>query len=52
MIDISIYQQNIDLRNIDKNIKYVYIKATEGVNFIDKAFHKNTQNAKESGLKW
>lgn len=51
-IDISIYQQNIDLRNIDKNIKYVYIKATEGVNFIDKAFHKNTQNAKESGLKY
>lgn len=29
-IDISIYQQNIDLKNIDKNIKYVYIKATEG----------------------
>lgn len=51
-IDISIYQQNIDLRNIDKNVKYVYIKATEGVNFIDKAFHKNTQNAKESGLKY
>lgn len=51
-IDISIYQQNIDLRNIDKNIKYVYIKATEGVNFIDKAFHKNTQNAKDSGLKY
>ena len=51
-IDISIYQQNIDLRNIDKNIKYVYIKATEGVNFVDKAFHKNTQNAKESGLKY
>ena len=51
-IDISIYQQNIDLRNIDKSIEYVYIKATEGVNFVDKAFTRNTENAKASGLKY
>ena len=50
-IDISIYQQSIDLRNIDKSIEYVYIKATEGVNFVDKAFQNNTQKAKDSGLK-
>lgn len=51
-IDISVYQQSIDLKNIDKNVKYVYIKATEGVNFVDKAFQSNTQKAKDSGLKY
>lgn len=55
-IDISRYQENINwslLSNamIDKkNIRFVFIKATEGDNHVDKYFKQNFKNAKEYGL--
>ena len=39
-IDVSMYQQNIEFNRIPETVKYIYIKATEGVNYVDPAFNK------------
>lgn len=37
-IDISMFQSAINFNNIPAEIKYVYIKATEGVDYVDPSF--------------
>lgn len=51
-IDVSQWQGEIDYAQVrDAGIKIVYIKATEGQNFIDPYFEENYINAKSNGLK-
>ena len=51
-IDVSEYQGYIDY-NLVKNsgIDIVYIRSSEGTNFVDPYFRENYNNAKASGLK-
>ena len=50
-IDISSYNGNINYSMLKASgIKYVYIKATEGVNFVDNKFRENADKAQASGL--
>ena len=51
-IDVSNHQGDIDwsLVGTDKNIKFVYIKATEGATHIDKKYSHNIKKAKNNGL--
>ena len=51
-IDVSHHQGDIDwsLVGTDKNIQFVYIKATEGATHKDKRYSKNIQGAKSNGL--
>ena len=37
-IDVSMYQKDIEFSKIPDVIKYIYIKATEGVNYVDPSF--------------
>ena len=52
-IDVSRHQQTIDWEEVarDKNIKYAYIKATEGQSFVDPKFRENLENAHKAGIK-
>jgi len=52
-IDVSRYQGNIDWKVVGKNnnIKFVYIKATEGKTYTDPKFKYNLINARKNGLK-
>lgn len=51
-IDISAHNGNVDMKTVKKSgIEFVFIKATEGVDFKDKNFQKNFRNAKTAGLK-
>lgn len=51
-IDVSNHQGDIDwtLVATDKNIQFVYIKATEGATHRDKRYKKNIKEAKENGF--
>jgi len=55
-IDVSSYQGNIywpavaQMHDQDVNIKFAFIKATEGLNNVDKQFNSNWQKAKESNI--
>lgn len=50
-IDISHWQGNVDFRKVKMDgIKIVYIKATEGTNFIDNNLNKFYEGAKGQGL--
>ena len=50
-VDISEYQGEVDMQRLYKqDIKFVYIKATEGSRYEDARFSENWQNAKESPL--
>lgn len=51
-IDISVYQSGINFKALDKNILYCYIKATEGVGFIDKALKNNINNIRQTNIKY
>lgn len=51
-IDISVYQSGINFKALDKNILYCYIKATEGVNYVDKAFQEHLNNIKQTNIKY
>lgn len=51
-IDISVYQSGINFKALDKNILYCYIKATEGVGFIDKALKTNLNNIRQTNIKY
>ena len=52
-IDVSNHQGKIDWGKVaqDRNISFVYIKATEGAGFQDKDFRKNWKDAGKSGLR-
>ncbi len=52
-IDVSNHQGIIDWGKVvtDKNIQFVYIKATEGVTHIDKSYKRNITEARKMGLK-
>ena len=51
-IDISVYQSGINFKALDKNILYCYIKATEGVSYVDKAFQEHLNNIKQTNIKY
>lgn len=50
-IDISSWQQGIDFSLVKKNgVEVVYIKATQGINYIDESFKNFYENAKNIGF--
>lgn len=50
-IDISVHQGAIDWQEVQKsNFQFVFIKATEGMDFKDTYFRENWVNAKKIGL--
>ncbi len=51
-IDVSTYQGNIDYEKVKKSgIEIVYIKSSEGSNFVDPLFERNYEKAKQNNLK-
>lgn len=51
-IDVSNWQGNINFREVARSgIKIVYIKATQGTNYISPTFESSYINAKQNGLK-
>lgn len=52
-IDVSNYQKDIDWRTTakDDNIKFVYIKATEGATHRQHRYRRNIENARRHGIK-
>lgn len=51
-IDVSGWQGNIDYEQVrNSGIEIVYMKSSEGSNFIDPYFNQNYTNAKANGLK-
>ena len=50
-VDVSAYQANIDMNKLkEQNIKFIYIKATEGSKKKDDRFDENWENAKNADL--
>ncbi len=51
-IDVSHYQGNINWRTVagDRNVSYVYIKATEGMNLVDNMYYQNLRAAHAAGI--
>ena len=50
-VDVSAYQANIDMNKLkEQNIKFIYIKATEGSKKQDERFAQNWENAKNANL--
>ncbi|MGM9868385.1 MAG: GH25 family lysozyme [Sodaliphilus sp.] len=51
-IDVSHYQGNIDWEKVasDKNIKFVYIKASEGATLSPKYYHLNIVEIRQAGI--
>lgn len=50
-VDISSYQANVDMNKLkEQNIRFVYIKATEGSSHQDGKFIENWENAKKANL--
>ena len=50
-VDISSYQVDVDMNKLkEQNIKFIYIKATEGSSHVDEYFARNWQNAKEAEM--
>lgn len=51
-IDVSGWQENIDFSQVkNAGIEIVYMKSSEGSNFVDPYFNQNYTNAKANGLK-
>ncbi len=51
-IDVSEFQIDIDFEKVKNDgIEVVYIRSSEGTNYIDAKFEQNYKRAKESGLK-
>ncbi len=51
-IDVSQWQENIDFKKVKEDgIEIVYIKSSQGNDFIDPYFERNYRNAKENNLK-
>ncbi len=50
-IDVSNHQGEIFWKDIDQNlVNFAFIKATEGITFVDKSFDKNWRKAKDAGF--
>ena len=51
-IDVSSYQKDIDwsATDKDKNIKFVYVKATEGATYRSRHYQYNIENARQYGI--
>lgn len=50
-IDISNHQGSINWKAIDQNsVNFAFIKATEGINFVDKSFNKNWNESQDAGF--
>lgn len=51
-IDVSSYQKDIDWSATakDKNIKFVYVKATEGATYRSRHYQYNIENARQYGI--
>ncbi|MCB9203103.1 MAG: glycoside hydrolase family 25 protein [Flavobacteriales bacterium] len=56
-IDVSRYQQNIDWKEVEKmnvegvQIKFAFIKATEGISIQDRKFKQNWENTKKTSIR-
>lgn len=52
-IDVSRYQGDIDWQTVkkDKEVSYVYLKATEGASLVDVTYRHNLTEARKAGLK-
>lgn len=52
-IDVSHYQGTINWREVakERNLQYVYLKATEGVNLVDDTYRTNLRGARKAGLR-
>ncbi|MBP5560580.1 MAG: hypothetical protein J6X70_02080 [Muribaculaceae bacterium] len=52
-IDVSSYQHDIDWTSTakDKNIQFVYIKATEGATHVSRHYRRNIEHARAQGVK-
>ena len=52
-IDVSHYNGTIDWKAVsrNKNIKYVYVKATQGSGYLDPCYVSNVEGARRAGLK-
>lgn len=52
-IDVSHYQGRINWDEVakDSKVNYVYLKATEGINYVDDTYRYNFQSCKRVGLK-
>lgn len=51
-VDVSAYQGDIDWDVLTKqNIRFAFIKATEGSSFVDPHFHDNYENAAKTGIR-
>lgn len=51
-LDVSHHQGEINWGMLPKDVRYVYIKATEGGDWVDKRFAENWQGAKNAGLEF
>jgi len=50
-VDISSYQGDVDMSKLkEQDIRFIYIKATEGSNHVDRRFAENWKNARENNL--
>lgn len=50
-VDISAYQADVDMAKLkEQNVKFVYIKATEGSSHQDECFAANWEHAQQAGL--
>lgn len=51
-IDVSHYQGNINWKEVasDKNVSFVYLKATESSGLVDNTYQHNLQSAKRAGI--
>lgn len=51
-IDVSAHNGDVDMARVRKSgIEFVFIKASEGVDFRDRKFRQNYENARKAGLK-
>lgn len=51
-VDVASYQGDIDWRDLEKqNMKFAFIKATEGSSFVDEYFSKNWTNANKTDMR-
>jgi lysozyme len=48
-LDISNHQGFVDWGKVDKKYKFVFVKATEAVTFVDKRFFENAEGIKRDG---
>lgn len=51
-VDISHHNTVVDLPVLANNVKFIYMKATEGVNFVSKVYAKRSEELKALGVKW